>query len=231
MSKDWVRLYPGDIERMAWVPAEGEPDGAYEKIVADDHGGSITRYWRLEPGTTIPARSDPRRIETYVLEGSYEEGGDTFRAGSYTLLPPGAASGEITTSEGVVCIQVRDVDHGLAKPPARLTAEQVQAMEWAPAANGQTGFVEKILSTDGAGSLTRLLRVGLDGDTHALDDHDHDEEVLIVEGSCRNGEELHPAGTYTFNPPHATHGPFLIYEPLLCFEVKNMPAPEQAAAA
>jgi hypothetical protein len=231
MSKDLVRLYPGDIEQMPWLPAEGEPEGAHEKIVAVDGRGSITRYWRLDPGTVIPAGADDRRVETYVLEGSYEENGDSFRSGSYTLLPPGAARGEISTAEGLLCIQVCDVDHGIDKPAARLTAEELEAMEWAAAASGQTGFVEKILSTDGNGSLTRLLRVGLDGNTTELDDHDHDEEVLIVEGSCLNGEELHPAGTYTFNPPHAVHGPFLIYEPLLCFEVKNMPAPEPPPAA
>jgi len=230
MSKDLVRLYPGDIERMPWVPVEGEPGGVYEKVVADDGRGSMTRYLRIDPGTSLPASADERRLETYVLEGSFEEGGKTFGTGSYTLLTPGAERGELATSEGVVCLQVCDVDHGIDKPGVRLTAEDVEAMEWKGAASGQQGFVEKVLSTDGNGSLTRLLRVGLDGDTTELDDHDHDEEVLIVEGSCRNGEELHPAGTYTFNPPHATHGPFVIYEPLLCFEVKNMPAPDNQPA-
>lgn len=223
MSKKVVRLYPQDIERMPWEPAEG---GGAERVVATDGKGSVTRYWKLEPGDVVTAEDD-RWDEMYVLEGSLTVAGRRYDAGSYLCIPPGVERGEVRSEDGAVVLQALDHHDRLAKPEVRLTADEVEALEWREAESGQTGFKEKFLARDEEhGSLTRLLRVELGGDTTEVDDHDHDEEVLIIEGSCRNGEELHPAGTYTFNPPHEIHGPFVIYEPLLCYEIKNAPRSE-----
>lgn len=219
MSKKLVRLYPEEIERMSWTPA---PEGGSERLVADDGQGSVTRYWSLVGGQTGEGGSDGRWRELFVLEGEFELDGRAYAAGSYLCLPPEAERGDFLARRDSVCLEMLDHHDRLAKPEVRLTAEEVEATPWAEPPSGQTGFSEKVLARDGE-SLTRLLRVEIGGDTDEVDDHDHDEEVLIVEGSCLNGEEVHPAGTYTFNPPHAIHGPFRIYEPLLCFEVKNAP--------
>ncbi|MBB4661401.1 cupin domain-containing protein [Conexibacter arvalis] len=223
MAKKLVRLYPQDIERMEWVAAA---DGGRERVVASDGDGSVTRFHRLDAGERRAARPEERWHEVFVLEGSFEEDGVRYEAGSYLCLPPGARRGEVTSAEGVLSIEALDHHDRLDKPERRLTAAEVEALPWQAAESGQPGFREKFLARDERGSLTRLLDVGLDGNTVELDDHDHDEEVLIVRGACRNGEELHPAGTYTFNPPHAVHGPFDIYEPLLCYEIKNVPRSE-----
>lgn len=222
MSKQLVRLYPQDVERIPW---EAAPGGGEQRVVADDGAGSITRYWRLPAGQRADGESEGRWREIFVLEGALELDGDTYAEGSYICLPPAAERGEFTGAEAV-CLEALDHHDRLAKPETRLTAEAVEDLAWVDPPSGQTGFHEKILASDENGSLSRVLRVEIGGDTTEVDDHDHDEEVLIVAGACRNGEELHPAGTYTFNPPHAIHGPFVIYDPLICLEVKNAPRSE-----
>lgn len=223
MAKQLIRLYPIDIDRMAWSPVDGL-NGVSEKILAADaNSGSITRYLRVEPNSSLPAGIDARWDESYVAEGSYECEGIVFPEGSYACRRPQHNRTQLTTTDGFVLFQVLDLDEGLAKPEVALTRTQIEDMPWATASRGDPKHREKILASDSAGSLTRLLEIDPGGDTTDLDDHDHNEEVLILEGSCKNGEEFHPAGTYTFNPPHAKHGPFLVDELLVCFEVKNQP--------
>jgi hypothetical protein len=221
--KPLVRLYPIDINRMPWRPLEGIT-GASERVLAEDpETGSVTRYLNVDSGSELPGASLDRWEETYVTEGAFECGGQEFAAGSYLCRPPGSSVEPVRTATGFVALQVRDVDENLDKPSVELTAAAVESMAWGPTASGHPGHTEKILARGPSGSHTRLLLIAPGADTTVPDDHDDNEEVLILEGSCRNGEEFHPAGTYTFNPPHSVHGPFLVDEPLLCFEVKNQP--------
>lgn len=219
MSKHLVRLYPQDIDLLPWEPA---PEGGEQRLLAKDDAGSITRYWRLPAGQRGAGDSEGRWRELFVLEGALELDGETYREGSYICLPPDVSRGSFTGADAV-CLETLDHHDRLGKPETRLTEAAIDRMPWEQPPSGQTGFKEKVLARDEHGSLSRVLQVELGGDTTEVDDHDHDEEVLIVAGACRNGEELHPAGTYTFNPPHAIHGPFLIYEPLVCLEIKNAP--------
>ena len=221
--KPLVRLYPIDVNRMPWLPIEGAPGTAERALALDTQTGSVTRYLKAEPGASIPPATLDRWEETYVIEGSFTCDGKEFAVGSYLCRPPGSAVGAIVSSDGFLAIQTRDIDPKLDKPGIELPAADVAAMPWKPTASGHPGHTEKILSRGPSGSLTRLLLIAPGADTSVPDDHEENEEVLILEGSCRNGEEFHPAGTYTFNPPHSVHGPFLVDEPLLCFEVKNLP--------
>lgn len=224
MGKRLVRLYPLDINRMSWEPVEGAGTGVWQKVLAiDPENGSATRYLKIEPGSEIPEGTRDRWEETFVVEGRFRSGDQLFEAGAYLCRSPGSQIAPIATDEGSVCIQVRDVHETLDKAQVTLMPEDIEAMEWAPTPSRFPGHTEKILTSGPSGSFTRLLLIAPGADTTVPDDHDHNEEVLILEGSCRNGEEFHPAGTYTFNPPHSLHGPFLIDEPLLCFEVKNQP--------
>ena len=224
MGKQLVRLYPIDIKRMAWEPVEGLADGVRQKVLAlDPQGGSATRYLKVAPGSEVRGSTLDRWEETYVLEGSFRLGDGRFDAGSYLCRPPGSVLERMESDGGCLCIQVRDIDERLDKGEVTLRPNDIEAMPWAPTPSGHPGHAEKILSSGPSGSFTRLLLIDPGADTSVPDDHEHNEEVLILQGSCRNGEEFHPVGTYTFNPPHSVHGPFLVDEPLLCFEVKNQP--------
>ncbi|MFN8232229.1 MAG: cupin domain-containing protein [Actinomycetota bacterium] len=218
-----VRLYPIDIARMGWADV-ADGGSVREKVLAlDPETGSVTRLLRIEAGGTLPGGKLDRWEETFVLEGSYSQGVDQFAEGSFTCQPPDTDVEPRASSGGCTLIQMRDLDGALDKDAVRLSRDQVEAMPWLPTAAGITGHGEKILTQGPSGSLTRLLLFDPGADTTIPDDHDHNEEVLILKGGCKNGEEFHPAGTYTFNPPHTVHGPFLVDEPLMCFEVKNIP--------
>lgn len=223
VGKPLVRLYPIDINRMPWVQVRDAPAGVEEKVLAlDPATGSVTRYLRARDGVEIPGDTS-RWEETFVLEGSCSFGENDYPAGSYLCIRPGPRSQRVRAARDFVCFQVLDRDEKLDKPDVRLSAAEIEAMTWETASRGDLKHREKVLASDSRGSLTRILEIDPGGDTTELDDHDHNEEVLILQGACKNGEEFHPAGTYTFNPPHAIHGPFLVDEPLVCFEVKNQP--------
>lgn len=224
MGKPLVRLYPIDIARLEWLPVAAAPTGVWEKALAEDpHDGSITRYLRVDPGTEIPAFVHDRWEESFVVAGNYKSGDEFYPTGTYLCRPPGMTEGPITTTEGFTSFQTRDINDKLDKPAVRLYPLDIDRIPWHTPHGRESKHAEKPLAADSTGSITRLLRIDPGGDTTELDDHEHNEEVLILEGSCKNGEEFHPAGTYTFNPPHAKHGPFLVDEPLLCFEIKNQP--------
>jgi hypothetical protein len=221
MTKLLTRLYPIDIDRMEWQPVAGA-EGLRQKLLAEDpDNGSITRLLAGDPGARMPAGTRETWEETYVLDGTLTLGDWDAPKGSYLCAAPGSERPELTSADGFTALQALDHNDKLDKPNVQLHADEIEAMEWAQTPLRNEAHVEKILATGPSGSTTRLLLVKVGGDTTELDDHDFDEEVLILEGIVKNGEELHPAGTYTFNRPHDTHGPFLIPEPLLCYEIRN----------
>lgn len=221
MTKLWTRLYPVDIERMQWLPVDGAR-GVFEKRLAHDPANdSQTRYLRVEPDGVLRAAQRATWEETYVLDGVLRVGADDLPRGSYVCQAPDTQRSDYTSTGGCVVIQALDYNPNMDKPNVVVHAQEIAEMPFAQTPLRNAAHQEKILARGPSGSVTRLLWVGLDGDTTTLDDHTFDEEVLILEGSVKNGEEFHPAGTYTFNAPHDTHGPFVIVEPLLCYELRN----------
>jgi hypothetical protein len=223
LSKPLTRFYPIDIARRRWLPARDLPTGGEEKLLAlDPSRGSSTRLLRVLPGVETPAFNIQGWEESYVLEGSYKSGDEFYPAGTYLCRKPGTREGPVTTTKGFTAIQFRDpAEASRGKSVVALRPFEIEIMPWAPTALGNPAHVQKILSASPGGSITRLLLVYPRGDTIEMDDHEIEEEVLILKGNVKNGEEFHPAGTYTCNPPHSKHGPFLVDEELLCLEIRN----------
>jgi hypothetical protein len=223
VSKQHIRLYPDEIEKIPWIRLENGADGIVTKLLTmDEVNGSSTRLVQGVAGCSERERIGEHCEELYVLEGTLSLGSQVCGEGSYVCRSPGSLRPELVSDGGFVAIQVLDVPHaGIDKHETVLSAVEIQNMPWKVAPNGNPAHLEKVLSSGASGSVTRLLRVELGGDTTDPDDHDHDEEVLILEGTVQNGDEIHPAGTYTFNLPHDVHGPFAIIEPLLCYEIRN----------
>jgi len=71
-------------------------------------GGSGIRFTRLLPGATIPARREDDAEIRYLVEGSIEyggkswKGGQTLEEGTYMFVQAGAEVGEITSKTGGV---------------------------------------------------------------------------------------------------------------------------------
>ncbi len=62
----------------------------WKKLLFDGETGRSTVLVKFEPGAIYHPHSHPAGEEYYVLEGSLEDGGRTWSAGSYVYHPPGS---------------------------------------------------------------------------------------------------------------------------------------------
>ncbi len=69
------------------------------------------------------------------------------------------------------------------------------------------------------GSRTRLLRFQPGAYTTEPFEHDYWEEVLLIAGEMKVGEESFRPFTYACRPPHKPHGPFRSEEGCMLFEI------------
>jgi len=107
MPKPIVFLTPEQIEAMEWQPFPDGPAGVWEKILAvDEETGSYTRLIKADAGVDPgPVRVHDFLEESYILEGSFEEGGEVYGAGTFVTNPPGFAHGPYTTSTGWLALE------------------------------------------------------------------------------------------------------------------------------
>lgn len=219
MPKPFVRLYPIDIERLPWTPLVG---GVHEKVLAHDAAsGASTRLLRLDSGAELPAGADALWREAYLLDGACRVGEEFHPAGTFTCVAPGTDVGPRWTLTDATWIELRDPhDAAFAKAPIRLYPVDIERMEWMTPVGSPAGVREKQLTRGPSGSATRVLEVDPGVDTGVFN-HDHAEEVLMLGGSYKMGEEFHPAGTYTCKGPGVDHGPFWTTDGYSCLEVRN----------
>jgi hypothetical protein len=94
---------------MTWEPLALFPGDAEAKILRSEaEGGARTLLVRLQPGRKIVPHSHLAAVQHYVLEGEYETERETFRAGTYRLLPKDADVGTISTQKGVIILMIYD---------------------------------------------------------------------------------------------------------------------------
>lgn len=221
MSKTAVRKYLMDIEQQPWLPAP-EGDRVVEKVLTQDPDGpALTRLVRLEAGAVVAELAGDLWREAYLLEGACRVGEELHPAGTYTNVAPGTPTPARFTTVGATWIELRDPHaEAFTKAEVRLYPIDVERMPWTVPFGAPDGIREKVLSSGPSGSATRVLEVRPGVDTGVFN-HDHHEEVLMLEGSYRMGEEFHPTGTYTCKGPGVDHGPFWTTEGYRCFEVRN----------
>ena len=73
----------------------------WKKLSYDRETGRSAVLIRFEPGAAYAAHRHPAGEEYYVLEGSLEDGGRTYGAGSYVYHPAGSAHSP-SSKEGCV---------------------------------------------------------------------------------------------------------------------------------
>ena len=73
----------------------------WKKLSYDRDTGRSAVLIRFEPGSSYAAHRHPAGEEYYVLEGSLEDGGRTYGAGSYVYHPAGSAHSP-SSKEGCV---------------------------------------------------------------------------------------------------------------------------------
>ena len=110
----------------------------------------------------------------------------------------------------------------IGKGTVRLYPVDISRLTWQQVADGApAGVMQKILARDPErGSITRLVKVEA-GVDQGIFVHEHWEEVYVLEGSKKIGDEYHPAGTYTCKPPDIEHGPIITDEGFLSIEFRD----------
>ena len=78
-----------DSAELAWraTPFEGVE---FKKLEFEPPAGRSTVLLRFAPGARYGAHAHPAGEQYFVLEGSLEDGGQTWGAGSYVHHPPGS---------------------------------------------------------------------------------------------------------------------------------------------
>ncbi len=66
------------------------PGVRWKKLHYDPETGRSAVLLRFEPGAAYGAHRHPEGEEYYVLEGSLEDGGRSYGAGTYVRHPPGS---------------------------------------------------------------------------------------------------------------------------------------------
>lgn len=107
MNKPIVFLTPEQIEAKPWSPFADGPDGVWERVLSrDEESGSYTRLIKADPGLVVSdVRVHEFWEESYILEGTFEEGGVTYGPGTYVCNPPGHEHGPYTTSTGWLALE------------------------------------------------------------------------------------------------------------------------------
>ena len=110
----------------------------------------------------------------------------------------------------------------IGKGTVRLYPVDISRLTWQQVADGApSGVMQKILAQDPErGSITRLVKVE-SGVDQGIFVHEHWEEVYVLEGSKKIGDEFHLAGTYTCKPPGIEHGPIITDEGFLSIEFRD----------
>jgi quercetin dioxygenase-like cupin family protein len=76
---------------IPWRAFADAPGVEYKVLRRHATAGGLTLLLRFAPGADYPAHRHPAGEEYFVLEGSLEDGGRTYRTGDYVYYPPGSA--------------------------------------------------------------------------------------------------------------------------------------------
>jgi len=222
MAKPFVRLYPIDIARLPWKQVGANaPVGIYQKILAEDPGnGSVTRLLRSEPHVDQGVFVHEHWEEVYILEGGAKLGHEYHPAGTFTCKSHGVEHGPILTDTGFVNLEFRDYHvKSMKKPFVRLYPIDILRLPWEQAAT--PGIQVKMLAQDpGTGSESLLLRSEALREM-AYPPDERCEELYVLEGSCKIGNEFYPAGSYVCWPPMHERGALCSSEGFLALVIRN----------
>jgi anti-sigma factor ChrR (cupin superfamily) len=107
MAKPELEFHGTD--EVAWIHAEGYPDGIDEKIIAYDSEDDVcTRFLRFAPGSKTTQRLRHEYWEeVYIIEGEIHEGNAVFSRGMYACRPPGMEHGPYYSPKGCMTFEVR----------------------------------------------------------------------------------------------------------------------------
>ena len=94
--------------KTAWQV--GPYDGVQLKVLnKNDSTGGVTVLRKFEKGTIVPAHIHPEANESaYILEGEWEESGETYGPGTLFYAPQGEAHGPHIARTEVISLTIFD---------------------------------------------------------------------------------------------------------------------------
>lgn len=99
-------VYTPDME---WQDLNDFPGNAKAKLLREEgKAGAKTMLVRLAVGSEVAEHAHTAAIQHFVVEGEYESGGKTYRAGTYRFIPAHETSAPITTRGGCTILMIYD---------------------------------------------------------------------------------------------------------------------------
>ena len=75
-------------ERLGWTDhGDGFP---YKELMHDPGTGTRTQLMKMEPGASVGPHAHSLLEQVFVLEGGFDDGEHTYRAGDFVVRAPGA---------------------------------------------------------------------------------------------------------------------------------------------
>ena len=188
-----------DTNGMEWQPS---PSGTVVRkrlhLVGGSESGQVTSLVRYLPGASFPAHDHPEGEEIFVIEGVFSDHLGDAGPGSHLLNPEGFRHAPYSAEGCLIFVKLRQYA-GDDRPHQRTEAN---VMPWSPRADSK--IEEKILFDDERfPEQIRLERwpVRASGGAQHFKGG---AEIYIVEGSLRDRESTHEAGTWLRLPPGAS---------------------------
>ncbi|HKY91017.1 MAG TPA: cupin domain-containing protein [Nevskiaceae bacterium] len=174
--------------RLPWVPS---PTAGVERRFLDRDGAEVARATsivRYAPRSSFPPHTHGKGEEYLVLEGVFSDAGGDYEVGTYVRNPPGSRHAPFTHDGCFIFVKLRQ----MADDERDTTVVRTHL---APARPGAVpGLVVVPLYADARERVTcETLQPGTQWrDRGALGG----EELLVLEGDLRYGDEVCHAGTW-----------------------------------
>lgn len=78
-----------DVAALEWTPTRF-PGISSKVLMRDDSRGLLTALFKFEPGAVLPDHVHEDIEQTFMLEGSLQDGEGTARAGEFVWRPAGS---------------------------------------------------------------------------------------------------------------------------------------------
>lgn len=94
-------------DKLGWEQAKGYPRGTRIKTLRDE-GNAKTILLKLPKGFYMDSHCHVTSEQHFVIQGTYENDGKTYRSGAYQLIPAGVDHGPFESKTGAVILVVWD---------------------------------------------------------------------------------------------------------------------------
>lgn len=87
-------------------------NGVFAKLLFKDPvAGTVTRLYKLAPGTEFAEHTHPGAEQCFILEGDFIVNGESFGPGDFHCAPLGSTHQHITTTQGTTLLVITPADY------------------------------------------------------------------------------------------------------------------------